>query len=42
MGKRPGRLARISDNRACETVLIEAQTANGRIPGRVVWRQRRM
>ncbi len=40
--KRPGRLALISDNRAYETVLIDADTANVRILGRVVWLQRRV
>ncbi len=40
--KRPGRLVLISDNRAYETVLIDADAANVRILGRVVWLQRRL
>jgi phage repressor protein C with HTH and peptisase S24 domain len=40
--KRPGQLALISDNRAYETVLIDAGAANVRILGRVVWLQRRV
>ena len=35
-------LALISDDRAYETVLVDSATANVRIPGRVVWLQRRV
>ena len=35
--KRPGQLALISDNRAYETLQIDAAPADMRILGRVVW-----
>jgi SOS-response transcriptional repressor LexA len=38
----PGQLALISDNRAYETILVDAGTAAVRILGRVVQLQRRI
>jgi phage repressor protein C with HTH and peptisase S24 domain len=40
--KRPGQLALISDNRAYETILVDAGAAAVRILGRVVQLQRRI